>query len=214
MRSRETNKIPTSPVFPQKHSIIKTDLISFSSSDIPLTSQGWPCFPPCTFLSHLTHFSPQVEQLLSLEKSGYVCFSDYHTGFTGRFNIYDLVLEKPFFKGWNHLDCIICQLLCDPLSPPSFPPSLLALQQKIWKRGMYDPASRRCAFYCLQKVKSEDSIWPPREDSRAICRKFSICTKRWQQLNIFLQNNFLCCLTFLLRPRRSTKPFPSTFHKW
>ena len=41
----------------------------------------------------------QVEQLLSLEKSGYVCFSDYHTGFTGRFNIYDLVLEKPFFKG-------------------------------------------------------------------------------------------------------------------
>jgi hypothetical protein len=28
-------------------------------------------------------------------------FSDYHTGFTGRFNIYDLVLEKPFFKGTN-----------------------------------------------------------------------------------------------------------------
>ena len=41
----------------------------------------------------------KVEQLLPLEKSGYVCFSDYHTGFTGRFNIYDLVLEKPFFKG-------------------------------------------------------------------------------------------------------------------
>ena len=44
----------------------------------------------------------KVEQLLPLEKSGYVCFSDYHTGFTGRFNIYDLVLEKPFFKG-NHM---------------------------------------------------------------------------------------------------------------
>ena len=43
----------------------------------------------------------KVEQLLPLEKSGYVCFSDYHTGFTGRFNIYDLVLEKPFFKGKN-----------------------------------------------------------------------------------------------------------------
>jgi hypothetical protein len=28
--------------------------------------------------------------------------SDYHTGFTGRFNIYDLVLEKPFFKGTNN----------------------------------------------------------------------------------------------------------------
>ena len=41
----------------------------------------------------------KIEQLLPLEKSGYVCFSDYHTGFTGRFNIYDLVLEKPFFKG-------------------------------------------------------------------------------------------------------------------
>ena len=45
----------------------------------------------------------KVEQLLPLEKSGYVCFSDYHTGFTGRFNIYDLVLEKPFFKGKSPL---------------------------------------------------------------------------------------------------------------
>ena len=50
----------------------------------------------------------KIEQLLPLEKSGYVCFSDYHTGFTGRFNIYDLVLEKPFFKGmdflvWNYV---------------------------------------------------------------------------------------------------------------
>ena len=45
----------------------------------------------------------KVEQLLPLEKSGYVCFSDYHTGFTGRFNIYDLVLEKPFFKGKKFL---------------------------------------------------------------------------------------------------------------
>ena len=109
---------------------------------------------------------------------------------------------------------LIASFVNSSVTPSLLPPSLLALQQKIWKRGMYDPASRRCAFYCLQKVKSEDSIWPPREDSRAICRKFSICTKRWQQLNIFLQNNFLCCLTFLLRPRRSTKPFPSTFHKW
>ena len=41
----------------------------------------------------------KVKQLLPIEKSGYICFSDYHTGFTGRFNIYDLVLEKPFFKG-------------------------------------------------------------------------------------------------------------------
>lgn len=41
----------------------------------------------------------RVEQLLPLEKYGYVCFSDYQSGFTGRFNIFDLVLEKPFFKG-------------------------------------------------------------------------------------------------------------------
>lgn len=47
----------------------------------------------------MKNFQEKVEQLLPLEKSGYVCFSDYHTGFTGRFNIYDLVLEKPFFKG-------------------------------------------------------------------------------------------------------------------
>ena len=150
MRSGETNKIPTSPVFPQKHSIIKTDLISFSSSDIPLTSQGWPCFPHVLFC-HIWHvFPPQVEQLLSLEKSGYVCFSDYHTGFTGRFNIYDLVLEKPFFKGWNHLDCIICQLLCDPLPPPSFPPCPSTDNMKkgnVW--------SRKPAMCILLPPKSE-----------------------------------------------------------
>ena len=44
----------------------------------------------------------RVEQLLPLEKCGYVCFSDYQSGFTGRFNIFDLVLEKPFFKGMHN----------------------------------------------------------------------------------------------------------------
>ena len=68
----------------------------------------------CLATHDLSDFFPQVEQLLSLEKSGYVCFSDYHTGFTGRFNIYDLVLEKPFFKGWFPHNCIICQ---GPLTP-------------------------------------------------------------------------------------------------
>ena len=41
----------------------------------------------------------RLEQLLPITKCGYLCFSDYQTGFTGRFNIFDLVLEKPFFTG-------------------------------------------------------------------------------------------------------------------
>ena len=51
----------------------------------------------------------RVEQLLPLEKCGYVCFSDYQSGFTGRFNVFDLVLEKPFFKGNNISFCLTIQ---------------------------------------------------------------------------------------------------------
>ena len=50
----------------------------------------------------------RLEQLLPIQKCGYLCFSDYQTGFTGRFNIFDLVLEKPFFKGTNkYIDNVI-----------------------------------------------------------------------------------------------------------
>ena len=41
----------------------------------------------------------RLEQLITVETFGYVIFKDYlQTSFTGRFNIYDLVLEKPYFE--------------------------------------------------------------------------------------------------------------------
>lgn len=41
----------------------------------------------------------RLEQLVTVESFGYVIFKDYlQTSFTGRFNIYDLVLEKNYFE--------------------------------------------------------------------------------------------------------------------
>ena len=41
----------------------------------------------------------RLEQLVAVESFGYVIFKDYlQTSFTGRFNIYDLLLEKPYFE--------------------------------------------------------------------------------------------------------------------
>ena len=41
----------------------------------------------------------RLEQLVTVESFGYVIFKDYlQTSFTGRFNIYDLILEKSFFE--------------------------------------------------------------------------------------------------------------------
>lgn len=41
----------------------------------------------------------RLEQLVTVDSFGYVIFKDYlQTSFTGRFNIYDLILEKPFFE--------------------------------------------------------------------------------------------------------------------
>jgi hypothetical protein len=41
----------------------------------------------------------RLEQLITVESFGYVIFKDYlQTSFTGRFNIYDLILEKPYFE--------------------------------------------------------------------------------------------------------------------
>ena len=140
-----------------------------------------------------------MEQLLSLEKSGYVCFSDYHTGFTGRFNIYDLVLEKPFFKGWY---CHIIASFVKHLWPPHF---LFLSANMIQNR--YD-LRKMCIL--LQLWKSEigrfnlTSSWglAPRnlqEIFNLHPEKMARGRGRGEggQLNIFfLQNNFLWCLTF------------------
>ena len=41
----------------------------------------------------------RLEQLVTVDQFGYVIFKDYlQTSFTGRFNIYDLILEKCFFE--------------------------------------------------------------------------------------------------------------------
>ena len=41
----------------------------------------------------------RLEQLITVETFGYVIFKDYmQTSFTGRFNIYDIILEKHYFE--------------------------------------------------------------------------------------------------------------------
>ena len=159
-------------------------------------------------------FFTQVEQLLSLEKSGYVCFSDYHTGFTGRFNIYDLVLEKPFFKGWY---CHIIASFVKHLWPRHF---LFLSANMIQNR--YD-LRKMCIL--LQLWKSEigrfnlTSSWglAPRnlqEIFNLHPEKMARGRGEGGQLNIFfLQNNFLWCLTFFLSGRRAQN-LDTTFDKW
>ena len=39
----------------------------------------------------------RLEQLVPVETFGYVIFKDYQLSFTGRFNIYDVVLDKSYF---------------------------------------------------------------------------------------------------------------------
>jgi len=44
-------------------------------------------------------FQERLEQLIAVETFGYVIFKDYmQTSFTGRFNIYDIILEKQYFQ--------------------------------------------------------------------------------------------------------------------
>lgn len=39
----------------------------------------------------------RLEQLVPIETFGYVIFKDYQISFTGRFNIYDIILDKDYF---------------------------------------------------------------------------------------------------------------------
>ena len=69
-------------------------------------TQIWPCFLKISNF-RLINVGPELisaiqerlEQLVTVDQFGYVIFKDYlQTSFTGRFNIYDLILEKCFFE--------------------------------------------------------------------------------------------------------------------
>ena len=80
-----------------------------------LSDTGYPVHEPVSYFAiqlrepnriRLINVGPDVvrciqerlEQLVPVEQFGYVIFNDYQTNFLGRFNVYDLILEKEYFN--------------------------------------------------------------------------------------------------------------------